>query len=57
MSLDTVLEEIARKHLFIGSLTVRNSDRLDVYEVTLPSLKDALQAAYDAGKQSCKATK
>jgi len=44
------LEEIARKHLGIETLATRKSDSLDFHEVAVWSLKDALEAAFRAGR-------
>ena len=49
--LDQLLTDIAKKHLNIETLETRNSDRLDFHDVAVWCLKDALQAAYDAGLQ------
>ena len=46
---DEVLEMIANQHLQIRTLETRNSDRLDFHEVGVAGLKDALNAAYEAG--------
>ncbi|WP_343548987.1 hypothetical protein [Ralstonia sp.] len=43
------LTRIACQHLRIETLEARNSDRLDFHEVSVWSLRDALQAAFDAG--------
>lgn len=50
------LTRIARQHLRIDSLTARNSDRLDFHEVSVWSLRDALQAAFDAGVEQRRAS-
>lgn len=49
--LDQLLTDIAKKHLNIETLETRNSDSLDFHDVAVWCLKDALQAAYDAGLQ------
>jgi hypothetical protein len=46
-----IVEQIAEKHLRIDTLEERKMDSLDFHEVSVWSLKDALLAAYDAGKQ------
>ena len=46
------LEAIARDHLFIQTLQTQMSDQLDFHEVSVWTLKNALEAAYEAG---CKA--
>lgn len=44
--------QIAQKHLLIPTLKTQRSDSLDFHEVSVWVVQDALQAAYDAGKQS-----
>ncbi len=44
-----VLEAIARKHLFLETLSTRNSNRLDFSDQAVWSLEAALLAAYEAG--------
>lgn len=51
-ALSDQLEAIAKKHLWIETLETRHSDRLDFREVGVGSLKAALQAAYEAGRQA-----
>jgi hypothetical protein len=51
-ALSDQLEAIARKHLWIETLETRHSDRLDFHEVGVASLKNALQAAFEAGQKS-----
>lgn len=46
------IQEIAKKYLRISTLETRNSDRLDFYEVSVGSIKDALEAAYQAGENA-----
>jgi len=45
-------ERLARQHLSIETLDARNSDSLDFHEVSVWSLRDALEAAYAAGHQA-----
>lgn len=52
--MDQILEQIARKELGIATLKTRNSDRLDFHEVSVESLRRALQAAYEAGQGKTK---
>lgn len=53
--IDALLTRIARHTLHIDTLKPQGSDRLDFHEVSVESLRDALQAAYDAGlEQGCK---
>jgi hypothetical protein len=51
-----LLTRIARTKLHIETLETRCSDRLDFHNVAIWSLREALEAAYNAGiKQGCKA--
>ena len=50
--LDSILNQIAQKHLDIETLETRHSDRLDFHDVAVWGIKEALQAAFEAGKQS-----
>lgn len=52
-----VLEAIAKRHLFVDTLVVRNRDRLDFYDIGVSSIERALQAAYQAGVAAAKAGK
>lgn len=47
--LDTILTDIAREHLGIETLDTRKSDRLDFHDLAVWCLKDALNAAFEAG--------
>ena len=47
---DALLAEIARDVLKIETLDERKSDRLDFYEVSVWSVKEALRRAYHAGR-------
>lgn len=47
--IDQLLSDITKKHLNIETLETRNSDSLDFHDVAVWCLKDALQAAYEAG--------
>ncbi len=49
---DSKLEEIAKGCLGISTLNTRNSDRLDFHEIAVWNLKQALQLAYTAGRDS-----
>jgi len=46
------LEEIAKDFLSIDTLRTQNSDSLDFHEVSVWSLKAALEAAYNLGRDS-----
>jgi hypothetical protein len=47
---DAILEKIAQKELRIPTLQLRRSDRLDFHDCGVGRLKEALQAAYAAGR-------
>ena len=49
---DTTLAEIATRHLRLATLETRNSDSLDFHDMAVWSIKAALEAAYEAGRQS-----
>ena len=49
--IDQLLTKIAKKHLNLETLETRNSDSLDFHDVAVWAIKDALQEAYEAGKQ------
>ena len=46
------ITEIARKHLFIETLEVQGRDHLDFHSVSVAGVRDALEAAYAAGRAS-----
>lgn len=46
------LRKIARHHLSIPTLELRNSDRQDFHEVYVGGLRGALLAAYEAGQSA-----
>jgi hypothetical protein len=48
---DSILLEIARKHLNLKSLRMKGNDSIDIKKIPVWDLKDALVAAYNAGKQ------
>lgn len=50
-------EKIAKQHMFVETLGVRNSDRLDFHEVSVWSIRHALNAAYKLGQKSAKTPK
>ncbi|WP_322074709.1 DUF6900 domain-containing protein [Burkholderia cepacia] len=47
---EALLETIAREHLLIWTLQERKSDRLDFHSVAVWNVRDALAAAYEAGR-------
>ncbi|PZP83394.1 MAG: hypothetical protein DI582_11055 [Azospirillum brasilense] len=53
-SITTLLATIAKQHLHIETLEIRNSDSLDFHDVAVWGVKDALLAAYEAGKAAGK---
>lgn len=46
------LEQIAKQYLNVPTLERRNTDSLDFHEVSVWSLKAALEAAYQAGQEN-----
>ena len=46
---DALLARIAQTKLRIETLETRGSDRLDFHDVSVESLREALEAAYNAG--------
>jgi sulfite reductase beta subunit-like hemoprotein len=48
------IREIARKHLRIGTLEVRNRDALDFHDCSVESIRAALEAAYTTGFTAAK---
>jgi hypothetical protein len=51
---DKTLAEIAARHLHLETLETRNSDSLDFHDMGVWSIRQALEAAYEAGRQSRK---
>ncbi len=51
-TLDQVLEEIARNILSIETIETRNSYSLDFHDVSVWSLRKALQEAYELGRNA-----
>jgi hypothetical protein len=47
---NTVIKEIARRHLNVRSLTTQNSDDKDFHEVSVWGIESALKAAFKAGQ-------
>jgi hypothetical protein len=52
--IDKLLADIASKHLDIETLQTRKSDRLDFHEVAVWTLRDALEAAFNAGVEQAR---
>lgn len=55
-SINKLFEQIAQKHLFIQTLETQHSDRSDFHDVAVWCIKNALQAAYDAGLAAAQTT-
>lgn len=51
---DALFTQIAQQHLNIETLVTRKSDSLDFHDVAVWSVKDALEAAYEAGRKARK---
>jgi hypothetical protein len=51
---ETLLAELARKHLFIETLEERKRDCLDFHNVSVWGVQAALEAAYAAGLNAAK---
>lgn len=49
-----IVTAIAKKTIGIDNLETRNSDSLDFYDINVANLKDALLAAYQAGRNSAR---
>lgn len=49
---DQILAQIAKDELHLETLETRKSDSLDFHDCAVWSIKAALEAAYEAGKQS-----
>ena len=49
--MEKIIFAIAQKHFNIDTLQTRNLDRLDFYDVSIASIKAALEDAYQAGKK------
>lgn len=48
---DQQIAEIAARVLGIATLVGQNSDRLDFHELSVSSIRKALEAAYEAGRK------
>jgi uncharacterized protein DUF6900 len=49
MNREEAIVEIARRLLCLPTLDARNSDRLDFHELSVGQIRQALEAAWDAG--------
>lgn len=47
-----LLAELARRHLGIETLATRNRDSLDFHDVAVWAIRDALEAAWQAGRDA-----
>ncbi|MFX3544396.1 DUF6900 domain-containing protein [Ralstonia mannitolilytica] len=56
-TLDNLLTQIAQRHLRIETLQTRHSDSLDFHDVGVWCLRDALEAAFNAGLQAAEEVK
>ena len=52
--MDQLLTQIAREHLLIDTLETRRSDSLDFHDVAVWCVRDALEAAFNAGVEHAK---
>jgi hypothetical protein len=49
---EALLTELAQRHLGIETLATRNSDSLDFHDVAVWAIRDALEAAWQAGRNA-----
>lgn len=49
---NALIEKIAQQHLWVPTLEERKMDSLDFYNLSVWSIKSALEAAFAAGKSS-----
>jgi predicted metal-dependent hydrolase len=54
MKKEEIFTQIAQQHLNIETLVERKSDSLDFHEVAVWCVRDALEAAYEAGRKARK---
>ena len=47
--MNEIIEQIAKRHLHVETLEVRNSDSLDFYDCSIWAIQNALEKAYKAG--------
>lgn len=52
MSKDALFTLIAQQHLNVETLVTRKADSLDFHDVAVWNVKDALEAAYEAGRKA-----
>jgi hypothetical protein len=53
---EALILDIAQRRFFIETLETRNRDRLDFHDVAVWAIRDALVAAYEAGRRSAETT-
>lgn len=54
---DTIINRIAREALGLETLVARNMDSLDFHDLSVWSIKEALERAYEAGRKSAPPTR
>ena len=54
---DTAINRIAREVLGLETLEARNMDSLDFHDLSVWSIKEALERAYEAGRKSAAPTR
>ncbi len=54
MNKEALFAKIAKQHFNIDTLETRKSDSLDFHDVAVWCVRDALEAAYEAGKAAAK---
>ena len=47
-----LLTQIAQQHLKVETLETRHSDSLDFHDVAIWQIQEALEAAFEAGRQA-----
>jgi len=48
---DATIKQIAKEKMWIDTLETQNSDGLDFHDLSVWTIKEALEAAYEAGKK------
>jgi hypothetical protein len=54
---DHAIQEIARRILSVETLEIRKSNGLDFHDVAVWNIREALEAAYEAGRRDSKTRK
>ena len=49
---DTLLQHIAKQYLGLETLETRSADHLDFHDLAVWSIREALEAAYQAGVEA-----